>query len=133
MHVEFRRNDNAIRARYATDASSPSPKAGIQAEAFQNREAGRPIGIADYIIVLLTYVRLSARFYCPFYLLAPENRYVIYDCNIITRLQLFSKYIYRISCKIPINYLINLAAFCISFDFRQLFTLEREKAQDTSE
>lgn len=56
--------------RFALDTPpmrAASPKAGIQAQAFQNSEAGRPIGIADYIIAL------SRLILCPyyFYLLAP--------------------------------------------------------------
>lgn len=55
--------------RFALDMPpmrAPSPKAGIQAQAFENCETGRPIGIADYIIVLLTYT-LSVLFYYSFY------------------------------------------------------------------
>lgn len=57
MHVEFRRNDNAIRARYATDASLESPKAGNTGSLSRllRSEGGRPIGVADYSITLSVY------------------------------------------------------------------------------
>jgi len=103
--------------RFALDTPpmrAPSPKAGMQARAFQNCEAGRPIGIADYIIELLTYMSVRIIFH-SFYKTATQFMIAI--------LLLFYYYFLLeniISCQIIIN-----AIFCILFYFCYLILNEK--------
>ena len=111
MHVEFRRNDNAIRARYATDASYESEGGNTSSNISVPKLVGRlesQIIVHGWHLFLVYYFHLHV--YCKIM--------TICDCDII--LLLLKMYIYYLFVLIVPN--LNVIFFLR--EYRNQFNLQ---------